>query len=703
MAQITDIDPNSNEFFFISGLRDNTLKAGKNSFVVNTTPRITSGQNLLIRVTDSQGNELSITKVKTGVDKENFFEFRETYAVTVPETAKVGIGRIEIRGVGVDLGDYTGSYAFFRGNAYPISDSQKLPLLRVPPGSVAFPTADIVWSRNLLVDSDMKTDSEVRFFELPYIDVKPLVFNPPAYPTASYRMASGSCSGIAVSPNNNASRTINVENDKPLYEVYFSSGSRFESMMVGENIRIKNPVVKSFTYANYSNNQINYGGILNTDFIAKIERVVSDTSVLISIPFATVSDLVTRTRQNLFNEDSIYNKNNLVDPFGYNISDDSTKQTSFYKKNFYILSIGAAEFEVIYKSIPTVLSKSTNTLAKKSLVDIEFNHLRTYCGDIASYRIYGRSLNSPETSTLLVEGKVLADENITSLNFNNGLYQSAGHFYDRTHTNRFWLTSSVNVMFSQSNAVLMGGVRVGHSGNSAGTDYVIFKDDTTGTARTAAYVNYNFVSRSYWYGTSEAFLSFAAMPTASYLAIPNISLLSAYTGSQENATISAIHDSNPIKLRQSTLYSFSMRVRPFANNTSASKLYVYFVSGNFKKQIALIDNTFKSITDELFSATFFSDTVQYGTIMLTPISGDWFISGMSLKPYQARDYSVDSFKVRVPIKPFVKNELFEIEAELYDGFGRLAYGQGSYNFNYNKMFSPLKAQLFMDPGGIINN
>ena len=48
----------------------------------------------------------------------------------------------------------------------------------------------------------------------------------------------------------------------------------------------------------------------------------------------------------------------------------------------------------------------------------------------------------------------------------------------------------------------------------------------------------------------------------------------------------------------------------------------------------------------------------------------------------------------------VKNELYEIELELYDENGRLAYGKDSYTFIYNKHYMPLKKQIFVDPNGV---
>ena len=82
------------------------------------------------------------------------------------------------------------------------------------------------------------------------------------------------------------------------------------------------------------------------------------------------------------------------------------------------------------------------------------------------------------------------------------------------------------------------------------------------------------------------------------------------------------------------------------------------------------------------------------------MSGTWSISKLNLCSYQALDYSVDNFKIKIPLKADLNNELFEIEAELYDSAYRLAYGEDSYTFVYNQTFLPLKKQIFVDPLGI---
>ena len=695
MDLIQSSDTNSNTYFFLSNFSD-TFKAGRNSFAINHTPYIVPNTDVKVSVYDSKNNQLP-----TGLLKPTDARFGEQtntgdlYYVYIAKTATNGIGRIEITGTGIDVGAYSGQIAYFAGEAYPVSNTQRLPLLQAPAVS-PFPKVQVKWSRNVLIDTTKKTDSEVRFFDSPYIEVTPEIYNAPLFPLASYKLASGSFSAIAISPKNNANGDYDYQFDTPIYQLYWSSGTKFSGVMEGEQIRIKGPSIKNFIYNNQTNNQVTFEGKLNTDFIAQIRRVVNDTTVLLDIPFSTVAEIIEST-----NTDSSYNKNNLVDIKGYGSSDDPLKQTTNHKRNFYILSIDSGEFEIFYKDVSVELPRAPvvgTTYYKKSIVNVGYNNLRLLCGNISSYKVYGRSLNSPETKTLLKEGRIESNNLIASKKFDNGLYNNPGEFYSSTHLSKYWLKQG-SATFDQSHATLINGATISHTSNTSQADYVIFKDDTS-AGRTTTYLNYNLLQDSHWYAKTNAFINFDVCPTASYLGIVNIPTISSYANSQENLLAGSVHDSNPIKLRANSLYQFSLYVKSSVGNTTDSKLYAYLLSGNDKIKIAEIDSTFGSNVNEKYSYTFYSNIERNGTIILVPVSGTWTISTLSLSPYQSTDYSIDSFDIKIPLPIFVNNELYEIETELYDEAGRLVYGRDSYTFIYNKNFMPLKKQIFVDPNGL---
>lgn len=695
MDQNTSADLNSNTYFFLSNFND-TLKAGKNSLVINPTNLIVPNSDIVLTAYDVEGNEL-VTGLIQPTDAKYFEQTNAglVFYINVPLDTPSGMGKIQITSTGLEVGNYTGSIAYYNGRAYKLRKNQKTPLLQAP-ASKPLDQIEVLFTRDVLIDPTQKTDSEVRFFDSPFIEVTPEIYDCPVFPTASYVLSSGSFSSIAVLPKNNADGDFDYQFDKPIYQLYWKGGAKFSASMEGEQIRIKSPTVKKFTYTNYTNNQISYEGILTTDFIAKIETVVNDTTILLDIPFSTVADLIGRS-----NQDSTYSKNNLVNIKGYGTNNNPYKQTVYHKKNFYVLSIDGGGYEIIHKNIVTQLPRaiaSGSALYKKLILDIDFNNTRVLSGNLSSYKIYGRSLNSPETKTLLCQGKIKPSNLICSTKFDNGLFDNPGDFYNPSHVARYWLIQG-SCGFSQTNQILMNGVTISHVGNASQTDYVLFKDNTS-TGRTAAYLNYNLLSNSYWYGKSDAFINFVSYPSASYVNAAAIPQLVPYISSQENLTSGSIHDSNPIVLKKNALYEFSMNIKAGANNTADSVLNMYFVSGNEKIKMGYFDNTYKFTWGQHYSTTFFSDSERYGTIMLVPIAGSWNISKLTLAPYQALDYSVDTFKIKMPIKAMLNNELYEIEAELYDSAGRLAYGEDSYTFTYNHKFLPLKKQIFLDPLGI---
>lgn len=694
MAQIIDPDPYSNSYFFITGFSD-IFGAGKNSFVINCTNKVIESE-LSVFAYDVNGNSLPVTSIKSiGSGTSNF---GKTYVVNISSEIQNGIGKIEINGRGVNTGEYTGSIAFFGDQAYPITKNTRLPLIQAPPAAPFF-IENVKWSRNILIDTSNSTTSEVRFFDLPSVHIEPQLYYFSNYPRALNRMASGSCSAIAITPKNNSNAEVDYSKTKPIYQLYANDNFTFKSSMAGEKIRIKNPYIKNFTFSSFSNNQIEFEGILNTDFIATIEKVINSKTLLVNIPFMTVGDLINRT-----NEDSIYSKNNLVKIFGYNINDDPARQTTYIKRNFYVLSISHADFEIFYKEFPDPLAISASS-AIKSLINVEVSNLRTYCGNIDQYKIYGKSLNSPESKIVLCEGKVEADELLVSSNFRSGIYDSAGMFYSQAFLNNFWLKTSNDITFIQTSSVYINGAYISHSLNTNEVDYVIFKDDTTGNTRNSVYDSFSFDNKSYWYANSDAFLNSGIYPTSSYSEITNIAILSNYVSSIENLSTGSIHDSNSIKLRGLSLYEFKMNIRPDFSNSSTSVLKIYFSGSNGpngnsgQRLIGKVDSDFNFGASDVFSSTFFMDVTAYGTIKIVPSEGGWHISELSLKPYKAVDYSIDSFAVKVPLKSEVSNQLYEIEVELYDGSKKLAYGNNSYTFYKNKMYVPLKKRIFIDPTG----
>jgi len=695
MAQITTSDSNSNTYFFLSGFNDG-LKSGKNAFSINPTQYVLPDSNITVSAFDSENNALACGKIKpTNAKFNEQTNTGDLYYIFIPKNTKNGIGRIEISGSGVDAGTYSGKIAYYKGEAYPVTNTERLPLIQAP-AAAPFTKVDVLWARNVLIDTSKKADCEVRFFDSPYIEVVPQIYNSPLYPQGSYRLASGSFSSIAIFPKNNANGDYDYQFDNTIYQLYLNSGSKFTGLMEGEKIRIKGPSVKNFIYNNQSNNQVVYQGKLNTDFIATIRQVINENTILLDIPFSTVSDLIDRS-----NEDSVYAKNNLVNIKEYGVNNDPLKQTVFHKQNFYILSIDSGEFEIFFKNVSTELPRaviSGPAFSKKSLFDINCNNLRVLCGNISSYKIYGRSLNFPESSTLLCQGKIEPHNLIRSLNFDNGLFNNPGEFYDSNQISKFWLSSSLSIEFTQSDQVLIDGAIVRHTGNQSQTDYVIFKDNTT-AGRTSGYINYNIIDGSYWYAKSQAFINSDAYPSASYDGIVNIPILSAYSSSQENLISGLIHDSNPIKIQKNTMYEFSLYSKADVSNTADSILYAYFITGNDRLKIGEITPQSNFGSAQKYSYTFFNTIERHGTIILVPVAGAWNISELTLSPYQSLDYSVDNFGIRISVPYSVQNELYEIEMELYDESDKLAYGSKSYTFTYNKKFLPLKKQVFVDPIG----
>ena len=141
-------------------------------------------------------------------------------------------------------------------------------------------------------------------------------------------------------------------------------------------------------------------------------------SLLLDIPFVTVSEIIELT-----NQDSEYAKNNLTNIHGYVVSNDPTKQNSYHKKNFYCLSLDSGQYEIVYENVSFSLPRK-NPQVYRSILDLDFTKLRVLCGKIDSYKIYGRSLSYPQSKVLISEGKIESRELIRGSGFD--IWQNTG-------------------------------------------------------------------------------------------------------------------------------------------------------------------------------------------------------------------------------------------------------------------------------------
>ena len=176
MDQVPDSN-SQNTYFLLSNFKD-TLKSGKNSFIVNPTNLVVPGSDITLSAYDVDGNKLSCGVIRPTDAKYNeVTDSGKLYYVNIPSTTLPGVGRLEIRSVGLSVGDYTGKIAYFNNDGYKIDENQRLPLIQSP-SSTPLTKVNVLWSVNILIDPTKKTDTEVRFFDSPYIEVSSEIYDP---------------------------------------------------------------------------------------------------------------------------------------------------------------------------------------------------------------------------------------------------------------------------------------------------------------------------------------------------------------------------------------------------------------------------------------------------------------------------------------------------------------------------------------------
>ena len=132
MDQILDTDYNSNTYFFLTGF-NGVLCAGRNSFVINPTNNIVPDAEIYVSTYDPLGNSLPTNKAVPQYAK--YPEQTNTgyvYTCFISSDVLPGIGRIEVKSLGISVGEYTGSIAYYQGDAYPVNASTRLPLTQAP-------------------------------------------------------------------------------------------------------------------------------------------------------------------------------------------------------------------------------------------------------------------------------------------------------------------------------------------------------------------------------------------------------------------------------------------------------------------------------------------------------------------------------------------------------------------------------------------
>lgn len=311
------------------------------------------------------------------------------------------------------------------------------------------------------------------------------------------------------------------------------------------------------------------------------------------------------------------------------------------------------------------ISSTVSVDVKDSYAEITYRNLRTYSGYIARHKLYRKSSFYPGDFQLISDEPLNAIELLSDTITFNKFYDNIGKIYNQAHLEKYWFTSSNNVSITASTTPINSMiVNMGSYDNINETEYIIVKSDSIGVTNDNVY---------YPYDSTE----FNRLSGSSY-------------------------NSNFISLKKDAFYEFSSDVIMYKNYTETdAKISVYFTSSvasirNEKGfdskfglkigEISTTDRTNIKYFKDKQSLFFTPNNDYYGTLVFVPYKCNMTLSNISLKIYGDYGFSPDILFIRIPFPINVKNEAFELHAELFD-------------INSNVVFSSLNATHTFDENG----
>ncbi len=332
-------------------------------------------------------------------------------------------------------------------------------------------------------------------------------------------------------------------------------------------------------------------------------------------------------------------------------------------KNQFIGHIVEGRFFVNYRFIlyntnadsyrTYTISRGKTVDVKASYADVTYRNLKTFSGFVARHKIYRKSSFSPGDFQLVSDELLPSNETLVDPVTFNKFYDRIGVFYNPFHMRKYWWASTDEIDL-QAQTFPINSMRIWRGDDPTlmdGTAYVMVKNDSIGTINDNKYYPYNAAE-------------YARLSGSSY-------------------------NSNFISLKKDALYvlSTNLIMEKVANDTTA-KVSFYFTSSissirgekgfnpKFGMKIGEISTTDK-VGKKYFNGPqqlFFTPANDYfGTLVIVPYHCNPTLSDVSLKVYGDHGFSQDVVSIAIPFNVNVKNEAFDIKAELLDRDSKVVF------------------------------
>ena len=600
-------------YFIISEFPD-VLTAGKNLFAINGSTLLQKNSPIYLEVLDAGGNALYYELAQSGY--YNYTNVTDlAISVLVDQTTVPGMGQIYL--VGTTTSGQT-----------------------------------VRWSTNIKIDPSQENHSKVIFYNSPTVLTEPsivYILNQSISSTSMFSSTiTGSVTGTSLTPK--LYTDINTIDPKVTQTTYTltttTPGITFSDNNINTNINL---YVDSITYLN-NNNIITQSVNITQSYL--ITDVLNSKTIVISAPFTykfnTVNQIVP------INNAKFSNQFVSIGYINYSEAEDDSLSNK----------------ELVFQN---QVSGSINIFLKTGYLDVIYENINTFTGNVYRHKVYRKSLNRA------AEFECIADEPLVSKNILvdditvNRMYNNLGRYYNQSHINRYYYSSSANIVLTQNSANVLDSMIINCSSPNQQfnlSQYIIVKNNSSTGSYTSGAKYIPFTSSQYMSGSGFSYdTNFIDIyPNVEYSIGANLALTSSNANSDSRLSFYLTGSYNIDNLKQDTSYVKGVGL----------KLAEYVIPQGQKYA------TFDSIADEVL----FSFVNNYiGTLVIIPTNiTKATISNLNISTYSEPGISPGVFTARIPFDVTIKNEQYQLKFELFD-------------INSNSVYSQLATIINFDPNG----
>ena len=468
------------------------------------------------------------------------------------------------------------------------------------------------WSANININVNKVTDSKIRFYNQPLIEVEPILSYAVSSSTENNpKIVTGSFLSTPVQPKADFDiQKFGYRKNLVDYRIIDSSANFSSSL---KNSQVQLYVNKIKDYASF--NEIS----INTTASFLIKDILNTTTLILDTPFTYNNKVATITSGNykIVYNDITYNSNLFL--------------SSSYLQESLGLS-GAKQYK------------------KFSYAKIIYKNINTFTGKPAKHKVYRKSLRTLGDFESVIDETFGDTEILRDPVTPNKAFERLGSFFSQFHINNFWFTSSNDLNLKYDNQTFVDGLKI--SGSNLNGTYAIVKSNTSFTNRNVSYLPYNANEQSAQSGSNfdSNFLGF--YKDTDYVLSFRTSVIE-----KDSSAIS--------KLKfyiTSSLPSVNKNIGYDSNR------------GVLIAEFAYSGSTTGKYFDQKQNFEFKFPEDLYGTLVVYPENVKQIIvSDLSIKVSELYGYTGNAYYVKVPFPVNVPNEVFEIKSELYDVNSNLSY------------------------------